>query len=86
MSQFHTIWGESYDTEAEVLAAHDEGEELHAFRPVFGDGETFDGEVNTCIDCGDTEEGLMHNNTVRSIDPLLDLDACSNGCICKEAN
>lgn len=79
---FVTYTGEVFATEEEVLAWHDEGEELHAFRRVSGEGELFDFEDSTCIECGDTEEGLMHNNTERNIEPLLDLDACNNGCVC----
>lgn len=67
--------GKVFATEAEVLADHDQYETLHAF---FANGDEFP----TCEECGDTEEGLMHNNTERNIEPLLDLDACNNGCVC----
>lgn len=61
--------------EAVLLMEHDEYETLHAF--VSGYGTPF------CRECGDTEEGLMHNNTWRNVEPLMeDLNACSNECVC----
>ena len=61
--------GKRFETEAEVLADHDEGETLHAYDgPLFPD---HDGTPPACLECGDTPEGLMHNNTERNIEPLL---------------
>lgn len=44
-----------------LLDDHDEGETLHPFR----------GLGATCRECGDTEEGLMHEGAERNIEPLL---------------
>lgn len=51
--------------EAELLRKHDENEELHAFV------EGMDSQGVFCRYCGDTEEGLMHNNTWRNVEPLM---------------
>lgn len=53
--------------EAVLLVEHDRDETLHAFWPV-GTGPD---EVYLCVECGDTAEGLMHNNTWRNVEPLL---------------
>lgn len=59
--------GYAFDSEECILADHDEGETLHKF-----DAKR-EGACDTwvCKECGDTPEGLMHNNTQRSIEPLL---------------
>lgn len=67
------------DEEIALLKEHDKGEELHAF--AYAKDESVPNWW-TCQECGDTEEGLMHNNTWRNVEPLIDLDACSNGCVC----
>ncbi len=51
--------------EAALLSEHDEGKELHPYN----------GAVDThwrCLTCGDTEEGLMHNDTWRNVEPLME--------------
>lgn len=50
--------------EAALLRKHDEGETLH---PFVADGD----DSSFCAECGDTEEGLMHNNTWRNVEPLM---------------
>lgn len=47
-----------------ILFDHDVDEELHPF-------VTSEPGSPVCWTCGDTEEGLMHNNTERNIEPLL---------------
>jgi hypothetical protein len=64
------------EEEIALLKEHDKGETLHKYRPSMGSP--------FCRECGDTEEGLMHNNTWRNVEPLIDLNACSNGCVCEE--
>jgi len=58
------------DEEIALLAKHDEGETLHAYSPVGPDGDGF--AYHACEECGDTEEGLMHNNTHRNVEPLME--------------
>lgn len=48
-----------------LLDDHDKGETLHAFEGADKGG------WEACATCGDTEEGLMHTNTERNIEPLL---------------
>lgn len=48
-----------------LLEDHDEGETLHAFEGADKGG------WEACATCGDTEEGLMHSNTERNVQPLL---------------
>ena len=57
--------GYAFCSEECILEDHDVDEELHAFAPGWFPPYTF------CAECGDTEEGLMHNNTWRNIEPLL---------------
>lgn len=56
--------GYAFCCEGCILEDHDAGEELHSY---YANGDEFP----TCEECGDTEEGLMHNNTDRNIEPLL---------------
>jgi len=60
--------GIQYGTMDEVflLREHDEGEELHAFVP-----SARYTRVGLCVFCDDTAEGLMHNNTWRNVEPLM---------------
>lgn len=52
-----------------LLRKHDEGETLHPYDgPIAPDN---DGTAPVCLECGDTAEGLMHNNTWRNVAPLL---------------
>ncbi|MEO6156503.1 MAG: hypothetical protein ABIQ39_02615 [Ilumatobacteraceae bacterium] len=56
------------EQEAALLRKHDEDETLHAFvqNPIV---------TYLCAECGDTEDGLMHNNVWRNVEPLLcDID------------
>lgn len=53
--------------EIRMLQAHDQGETLHAFIPAGGPLD-----YGICGECGDTEEGLMHNNTWRNVEPLME--------------
>jgi hypothetical protein len=55
------------DEEIALLKEHDEGEILHEYWPV----EVGPDAIPVCVECGDTEEGLMHNNTWRNVEPLL---------------
>lgn len=48
-----------------LLAMHDRDEVLHPFVALLNGDSPF------CKECGDTEEGLMHNNTYRNVEPLL---------------
>lgn len=52
--------------EIDVLLQHDAGEDLHAFVADDADDDWF-----FCVECGDTEDGLMHNNAWRNVEPLL---------------
>lgn len=52
--------------EISLLRDHDEGETLHAFVASKGCCG------NHCKECGDTAEGLMHNNTWRNVEPLME--------------
>lgn len=66
-------FGYSYE-EIRLLEKHDEGETLHAFFPredTEDDTEPVTWEV--CGECGDTPEGLMHNNTWRNVEPLMEV-------------
>jgi hypothetical protein len=56
------------DEEIALLKEHDENETLHAFVAHRRD-ENYSGYE--CKECGDTAEGLMHNNTWRNVEPLL---------------
>lgn len=56
------------DQEIALLIDHDAGEELHAFRPRNREPFPF---MCSYPNCGDTAEGLMHNNTWRNVEPLL---------------
>ncbi len=61
------------EAEADLLRKHDKSEELHGFfarEDCEDDENSVDWEV--CGECGDTPEGLMHNNTWRNVEPLLD--------------
>lgn len=53
------------EEEAELLREHDKDEDLHAFVNV---GTT---SQEICGECGDDPSGLMHNNTWRNVEPLL---------------
>ena len=55
--------------EIDLLREHDENETLHAFEPTLHPA----GAEWACTHCGDTEEGLMHNNTWRNVEPLLEV-------------
>lgn len=55
--------GYAFCSEFCILDDHDDQEGLHAFEPSH--------IGHYCSECGDTEEGLMHNNTERNIEPLL---------------
>lgn len=55
--------GYAFCSEFCILDDHDADEELHPYE----DG----GNGWECAECGDTAEGLMHNNTWRNIEPLL---------------
>ena len=57
--------GYAFCSEECILADHDVDEELHAFR------RREDKWPDLCVECGDTAEGLMHNNTDRNVEPLL---------------
>lgn len=52
------------EEEIALLREHDEGEELHAF--VEGEPMWW-----ACKECGDDASGLMHNNTWRNVEPLM---------------
>lgn len=54
-------------TEEEIilLREHDKGETLHEFAAPSAEEPQF------CDECGDTAEGLMHNNTWRNVEPLM---------------
>lgn len=54
------------DDEISLLIEHDKWEDLHAFTP--GRNATPSWQ---CHECGDTAEGLMHNNTWRNVEPLI---------------
>ena len=58
-------------SEAILLAEHDENEELHSYSPK-PDADYL--EDWCCDECGDTSEGLMHNDTWRNVEPLLDYE------------
>lgn len=55
------------EDEALLLLQHDQGEDLHKFVADVPDADTA-----TCTECGDDASGLMHNNTWRNAEPLLD--------------
>lgn len=55
--------------EAMLLAEHDQDEELHPFVAHRRDEDHSGWE---CSECGDTAEGLMHNNTWRNAEPLIE--------------
>lgn len=58
------------DEERRLLIEHDRDEVLHPFVGGSADMDWM------CNDCGDTAEGLMHNNTHRNVEPLMeDYDA-----------
>ena len=60
--------GYAFCSEACILADHDNGETLHAFEAT----EPYDEDwIPICKICGDTDTGLMHNNTERNVEPLL---------------
>lgn len=64
----YTNWdGYAFCSEQCILDDHDADEDLHAYQPI--DSTTLSWPF--CAVCGDTEEGLMHNNTGRNIEPLL---------------
>lgn len=54
------------EQETLLLIAHDKDEVLHPFVANVGD------DTYSCQECGDTEAGLMHNNTWRNVEPLMD--------------
>lgn len=58
--------GFAFCSEECILADHDHDEELHPF-----EGRSDPDRSWACKTCGDTAEGLMHNNTERNIEPLL---------------
>lgn len=63
-------------TEEEIvlLKEHDKDETLHRFVGVpfdFSDGRPVLSDPVVCKECGDTAEGLMHNNTWRNVEPLV---------------
>ena len=57
------------EEEIALLKEHDNGEELHAF--AYAKDESISNWW-ACQECGDTQEGLMHNNTWRNVEPLLE--------------
>jgi hypothetical protein len=64
------LYDESFDyTDQEIalLREHDKDETLHAFVQT-----STEDDFDFCAECGDTEEGLMHNNTRRNVEPLLE--------------
>jgi hypothetical protein len=54
--------------EIALLIEHDAFETLHPFFPRGVSVEDYP----FCEECGDTAEGLMHNNTWRNVEPLLE--------------
>lgn len=57
------------EEEITLLVKHDMGEELHAFVPPFDPDVT----PQCCVECGDDSSGLMHNNTWRNVEPLMEV-------------
>lgn len=71
------------DEETILLARHDLGESLHAYESCSGTQPggaecdchfAHDADNGPCTVCSDTAEGLMHNNTWRSVEPLMDAE------------
>jgi hypothetical protein len=61
------------DEEIALLREHDEGEELHAYAAIGDTGdENDDWFWFACVVCGDDSSGLMHNNTWRNVEPLME--------------
>lgn len=85
--------GYAFCSEACILFDHDVDEELHAYVPKrdedheAGEDQSWS-DYDSCKECGDTEEGLMHNNTERNVEPLLyNVPDCGNpGPDCSEHN
>lgn len=69
------------EEEITLLMIHDADEELHSFisrqSPLL---------AWQCAECGDTAEGLMHNNTWRNVEPLMVPDCGEPGPDCVEHN
>jgi len=55
-----------------LLVEHDMLEELHLFIPT-----STENDYDFCAECGDTEEGLMHSNTHRNVEPLIEWNPSS---------
>lgn len=61
------------EEEAMLLRKHDESETLHAYVPNSTDEDEPDVFwAGLCEVCDDTAEGLMHNNTYRNVEPLME--------------
>lgn len=60
------------DEEIALLLKHDENEELHAYVAENPDVAACHSEpYGLCVECGGTEDDLMHNNTWRNVEPLM---------------
>jgi len=57
------------DEERRLLIEHDALEVLHSYSPK-PDADYL--EDWCCDECGDTAEGLMHNDTWRNVEPLME--------------
>jgi hypothetical protein len=63
--------------EVDLLREHDENEDLHAYISKGEEPSHLPADETNwwqCKECGDDASGLMHNNTWRNVEPLMEDD------------